>query len=138
MHKRHRSGRGSSSRSQQENYADTVLSWGVFNDDATTTKYAQLLLHKVESGAVADWNFLRNESLEKTFLKSFQTDEFTGPQWENLFRLQEPVYDELVREFFATFRFDTAEARNDVARTTIYFRLGASLGHAQSQNLVGY
>ena len=137
MHKRHRSGRGISSRSQQENYANTFLSWWVFNDDAATTKYAQLLLHKVESGVVVDWNFLRNEGLEQTFLQSFQTDEFTGPQWENLFRIQEPVYDELVHEFFATFCFDTTEVRNDVARTTIYFRLGASLGHAQSQSLVG-
>ena len=57
-----------------------VLSWGVFDDDAATTKYTQLLQHKVENGAVVDWSFLRREGLEQTFLQSFQTDEFTGPQ----------------------------------------------------------
>jgi hypothetical protein len=29
-----------------------------------------------------------------------------------------------VHEFFTTFRFDLAEARNDVMGTTLYFRLG--------------
>ena len=51
--------------------------------------------------------------------------------------MREPVYNELVRKFFATFRFDLAEARNDVGGTTIYFRLGVSLGLVQSQSLVG-
>ena len=86
---------------------------------------------------MVDWNFLRNEGLEQTFLQSFQTDEFTGPQQENLFRIQELVYDELVHEFFSTFRFDTVEAKNDVARTTIYFKLGVSLGRARLQSLDG-
>ena len=43
-----------------------------------------------------------------------QTDGFTGPQWERLFRMRETVYSELVREFFVTFRFDLAEARTDM------------------------
>ena len=43
---------------------------------------------------------------------------------QRLFRMREPVYDELVRELFATFRFEAAEARGDVGRTRIYFRLG--------------
>ena len=130
MSKRSRTVRGSSSRSQ-ESHADAVLSWGVFNDTASTSKYTQLLSHKVEGGSIIDWNFLRQQGLEQTFRQSFQTDEFTGTRWENLFRMQEPVYEELVREFFATFHFDTAEARTDVGRTTVHFRLGVSKGHAR-------
>ena len=41
--------------------------------------------------------------------------------------MREPVYDELVRELFATFRFDAAEAQDDVGHTRIYFRLGGEL-----------
>ena len=124
MSKRYRHNRGSSSRSQRENLGDTVLSWSMFDDDASTAKYAELLYHQIDSGAVIDWNFLRDQGLEQAFLQSFQTDAFTGPQWERLFRVREPVYNELVREFFATVRFDLAEARNDVGGTTIDFRLG--------------
>ena len=51
--------------------------------------------------------------------------------------MQEPVYEELVREFFATFHFDTAEARNDVGRNTVHFRLGVSIGYARLLSLVG-
>ena len=116
--------RGSSSRAQRESYGDTVLSFGVFDDDASTSKYNQLLHHQVDSGAVIDWNFLRDQGLEQAFLQSFQTDDFTGPQWERLFRIREPVYEELVRELLATFHFNLAEARNDVGGTTIYFRHG--------------
>ena len=96
MSKRSRPSRGSSSRSQRENLGDTVLSWGMFDDDASIAKYAELLYHQVDSGAVIDWNFLRDQGLEQAFLQSFQTDSFTGPQWERLFRVREPVYNELV------------------------------------------
>lgn len=84
-----------------------------------------------------DWDFLRAQGLENAFLQRFQTDAFTGPQWERLFRVREPVYNELVREFFATFHFDLAEARTDMGGTTIYFRLGVSLKLARLQSLVG-
>ena len=104
-----------------------VHSWGVFVDDASTSKYTQFLHHQVERGNVLDWNFLRDQGLEHAFLQSFQNDGLTGPQWERLFRMREPVYDELVRELFATFWFDAAEARTHVGSTTIYFRLGVSL-----------
>ena len=74
-----------------------------------------------------DWDFLRAQGLENAFLERFQMDAFTGPQWERLFRIREPVYSELVREFFATFHFDLVEARTDMGGTTIYFRLGGEL-----------
>ena len=84
-----------------------------------------------------DWDFLRAQGLENAFLERFQTDAFTVPQWERLFREREPVYSELVREFFATFHFDLAEARTDMGGTTIYFMMGVSLGLARLQSLVG-
>ena len=87
-------------------------------------RYAQLQLQQVERGSVIDWEFLAEQDLAEGFVHSFRTDAFTGPQWEQLFRMSEPVYDELVRELFATFRFEAAEAQGDVGRTRIYFRLG--------------
>ena len=137
MSKRSRHNRGSSSRSQRENLGDTVLSWSMFEDDASTAKYAELLYHQIDSGAVIDWNFLRNQGLEQAFLQCFQTDAFTGPQWERLFRVREPIYNELVREFFVTFQFDLAEARNDVMGTTLYFRLGGEQRTCSVESLVG-
>ena len=111
MSKRARPSRGSSSRAP-ENYGETVHQWSVFQDDASRARYAQLLDQTVERGSVIDWTFLRDHELEQGFIQSFSTDGFTGPQWERLFRMREPVYDELVRELFATFRFDAAEVQN--------------------------
>ena len=73
-------------------------------------KYAQLQLQPVERGSVIDWGFMRDQDLEAEFIQSFRTDAFTGPQWEQLFKMSEPVYDELVRELFATFHFEAVEA----------------------------
>ena len=87
-------------------------------------KYAQLQLQTVERGSMIDWDFLRDQDLEAEFIQNFRTDAFTGPQWEQLFKMSEPVYDELVRELYATFYFEAAEAQGDVGRTRIYFRLG--------------
>ena len=89
-------------------------------------RYAQLQLQLVERGSMIDWSFLRDQDLEEEFVQSFWTDAFTGPQWEQLFRMSEPVYDELVRELFATYRFDAIAAQGDVGRTMIHFRLGVS------------
>ena len=86
----------------------------MFDNVAATTKYAELCNHNIDAGAVIDWEFLRANRLENGFLDAIQTDEFTGPQWERLFRMRETVYSELVREFFATFHFDQAEARTDM------------------------
>ena len=125
MSKRHRGICSKSSRSQQENFG------------ASTAKYPELLHNQVDSGAVIDWEFLRKQGLEQDFLRSFQTNGFTCPQWKRLFRIQEPVYIELIREFFSTFHFDLAEESNDVGDTTILFRLGVSIGVARLQSLVG-
>ena len=96
------------------NFGDMVHSWSEFDNDASTTNYAELLYHHIDAGAVIDWDFLRSQGLEGDFLGRIHTDAFTGPQWERLFRMRETVYSELVREFFATFHFDLAEARTDM------------------------
>ena len=128
MSKRHRQSRGSSSRAPQpENYGETVHRWTMFTENAAAIKYAQLQDQPVERGSVIDWSFLRDNELEQAFIQSYSTDGFTGPQWDRLFRMREPVYDELVRELFATFRFDAAEAREDMGHTMIYFRLGGEM-----------
>lgn len=123
MSKRSRGHRGGSSRSQQKNYAETVLSWGVFDNDDSTFHYNQLLHHPIDHGAVIDWDFLATDRLENAFLESFKTDAFTGPQWERLFRMQETVYNVLVREFLATYYFEVGVGRSDVGATSVYFRL---------------
>nr|GEX55290.1 hypothetical protein [Tanacetum cinerariifolium] len=39
------------------------------------------------------------------------TDPFSGPQWGNLFRVNEPIYRELARELFASFEFEASACR---------------------------
>jgi hypothetical protein len=39
------------------NYGDLVHSWSEFGNDASTTKYAELLYHHIDAGAVIDWDF---------------------------------------------------------------------------------
>ncbi|GKC90776.1 hypothetical protein Tco_1151425, partial [Tanacetum coccineum] len=48
------------------------------------------------------------------------------PQWE-LFRIYEPVYRKLVREFFAMYEFGAATYRPDPRAAGIQFRLGREL-----------
>lgn len=69
MSKRTRQHRGSSSRSQRVNFGDMVHSWSVFENDASTTKYAELLYHHIDARAVIDWDFLRAQGLENDFLE---------------------------------------------------------------------
>ena len=42
----------------------------------------------------------------------------------NLFRINENVYRELVREFFASFEFDASPCRYDPEHSGVRFRLG--------------
>lgn len=74
--------------SQRVNYGDLVHSWSEFDNDASTTKYAELLYHHNDAGAVIDWDFLRSQGLEGDFLGRIHNDAFTGPQWERLFRMR--------------------------------------------------
>ncbi|GJS71780.1 retrotransposon ORF1 [Tanacetum coccineum] len=52
--------------------------------------------------------------LAQPFFDFINTDTFSGPQWVNLFQINEPIFRKLVREFFASFEFDATPYR-DVA-----------------------
>ena len=133
MSKRQRPSRGSTYRAPQpENFGETVHRWSVFTENAAAVMYAQLLDQQVERGTVLDWSFLRDNDLEQGFLQSFRTDGFTGPQWEQLFRMREPVYDELVRELLLP--FVSMLLRPGV----MWAILGSILGWGRVEDLLGY
>ncbi|GJV13324.1 hypothetical protein Tco_1354865 [Tanacetum coccineum] len=76
--------------------------------------YNNLVGRFIHSGDVVDWEFLSNKGLAQPFFDFINTDTFSGPQWVNLFQINEPIFRELVREFFASFEFDATPCR-DVA-----------------------
>ncbi|GKC74904.1 hypothetical protein Tco_1120787 [Tanacetum coccineum] len=65
----------------------------------------------IHSGDVIDWEFLAYQNLDQAFFESISTDSFSGPQWANLFRVNEPIYQELVLEFFASFQLEASACR---------------------------
>ncbi|GKC40124.1 zinc finger, CCHC-type containing protein [Tanacetum coccineum] len=79
---------------------------------------------KEDYGRCIDWEFLAHHGLEQEFFNSISTDPLSGPQWGNLFRINEPIYQELVREFFALFDFDASPSRCNPSHLGNRFRLG--------------
>ncbi|GJW27520.1 hypothetical protein Tco_0044395 [Tanacetum coccineum] len=73
--------------------------------------YDTLARRPIHWGEVIDWEFLARQNLGQAFFNSISTDPFSGPQWGNLFCVNEPVYRELVCEFFASFEFDASPCR---------------------------
>ncbi|GKB85941.1 zinc finger, CCHC-type containing protein [Tanacetum coccineum] len=57
--------------------------------------WATIERHPIHSGDVIDWEFLARQNLDQAFFNSISTDPFSGPQWGNLFHVNEPVYREL-------------------------------------------
>ncbi|GJS38841.1 hypothetical protein Tco_0563884 [Tanacetum coccineum] len=78
----------------------------------------------IHSGDVVDWDFLLNKGLAQSFFDSINIDPFSKPQWVNLFQINEPIFRELVREFFASFEFDPSPCRYDPLHKGVTFRLG--------------
>ncbi|GKA35019.1 hypothetical protein Tco_0721510 [Tanacetum coccineum] len=111
MRKRPRSTRGQSSASQEVSAEERVQRLRIFENGVHQMRYETLARYPVHSGDVIDWEFLANQGLEHSFLNSINTDPFSGPQWMNLFRINEPVYRELVWEFFSSFEFDAPPCR---------------------------
>ncbi|GKC40702.1 hypothetical protein Tco_1053086 [Tanacetum coccineum] len=68
--------------------------------------------------------FLSNKGLTQSFFGSINTDPFFGPQWANLFQINEPIFRELTHEFFASFEFDATPCRYDPLHKGVTFRLG--------------
>ncbi|GKB51444.1 hypothetical protein Tco_0902197 [Tanacetum coccineum] len=86
--------------------------------------YDTLSRRPIHSGDVIDWEFLARQNLDQAFFDSISTDPFSGPQWGNLFRVNEPIYRELAREFFASFEFEASACRYDPKHNGVRFRLG--------------
>ncbi|GJU37525.1 hypothetical protein Tco_1185879 [Tanacetum coccineum] len=68
--------------------------------------------------------FLFHKGLAQSFFDSINTNPFLGPQWANLFQINEPIFYELVREFIASFEFDAIPCRYDPLHKGVTFRLG--------------
>nr|GEV04986.1 zinc finger, CCHC-type [Tanacetum cinerariifolium] len=79
--------------------------------------------------------FLATHGLVREFFDSINTDPFTGPQWANLFQIHEPVYHELVREFFASFEFKSTSCRYNSAHVGVSFRIG---GETRNMSLLDW
>nr|GEU82230.1 hypothetical protein [Tanacetum cinerariifolium] len=67
----------------------------------------------IHSGDVIDWEFLAHQKLDQALFNSISTGPFFGPQWGNLFRVNEHVYRELIHEFFALFEFNASPCREN-------------------------
>ncbi|GJW01195.1 hypothetical protein Tco_1556446 [Tanacetum coccineum] len=85
-----------------------------------------LVGRSIHSEDVVDWEFLSNKGLAQSFFKSINTNPFSGLQWVNLFQINEPIFRELVREFFSSFEFDSSPCRYDPLHKGVTFRLGGA------------
>ncbi|GKB38097.1 hypothetical protein Tco_0883039, partial [Tanacetum coccineum] len=103
--------RGQPSSPQEISIEEKVRRLGVFEDGVHQIHFDTLARRRIHSRDVIDWEFLAHHNLEQEFFNSISTDPFSWPQWGNLFRVNEPIYRELVREFFALFNFDASPSR---------------------------
>ncbi|GJW88696.1 hypothetical protein Tco_0164036, partial [Tanacetum coccineum] len=108
MSKRTRSIREQASSSHEETTEEKVHKFGLFDNGNHQMNYNNLVGHSIHLGDVVDWEFLSNKGLAQPFFNFINTDTFSGPQWVNLFQINEPILRELVHEFFASFEFDAS------------------------------
>ncbi|GKD82736.1 hypothetical protein Tco_1349575 [Tanacetum coccineum] len=78
---------------------EKVRKFRLFDHEDHKMNYNNLAGRSIHPGDVVDWEFLSN---------SINTDAFFGPQWVNLFQINEPIFRELAREFLASFEFDAS------------------------------
>ncbi|GJT18006.1 hypothetical protein Tco_0876712 [Tanacetum coccineum] len=110
MSKRTRNGKstkGQSSRYKEPTMEDKIQEFGVFDSDVHQGNYFDVSRRPIHPGDVIDWDFIATHDLARELFESINTDAFTRPQWANLFQINEPVYRELVWEFFTSFEFDS-------------------------------
>ncbi|GJY29308.1 hypothetical protein Tco_0405075 [Tanacetum coccineum] len=124
MRKRGRSTRGQSSSSHEETMEEKVRKFGLFDNGNHQMNYNNLVGRFIHSRDVVDWEFLSNKGLAQPFFNFINTDTFSGPQWVNLFQINEPIFRELVRVFFASFKFDATPCRYEPLHKGVTFRLG--------------
>ncbi|GJZ40351.1 hypothetical protein Tco_0586914 [Tanacetum coccineum] len=103
MSKRARITRGQSSSSQGVSIKEKVQMLMVFESGVHQMHHDALSRCRIHSGDIIDWDFLASQGLAQAFFES--KDPFSVPQWVNLFQTNENVYRDLVREFFASFKF---------------------------------
>ncbi|GJV12546.1 hypothetical protein Tco_1354087 [Tanacetum coccineum] len=110
---------GQSSSSREPTMEDKVRKFGVFDNKTHQLHFDFLSRCRIHSGSVIDWLFLANHGLYRGFFERINTDHFFGPQWVNLFQINELVYQELVREFVDSIEFDATacSTRSGLRRT---------------------
>ncbi|GJS83885.1 hypothetical protein Tco_0750426 [Tanacetum coccineum] len=124
MSKRARSTKGQASSSREETMEEKVHKLGLFNSGNHQMNYNNLVGCSIHSRDAVDWEFLSNKGLAQPFFDFINTDTFSGPQWVNLFQINEPIFRELIREFFASFEFDASPCRYEPLHKGVTFRLG--------------
>ncbi|GJY56254.1 hypothetical protein Tco_0455369 [Tanacetum coccineum] len=95
MSKRARSTRGQASSSRKETTEEKVRKFGLFDNRNHQMNYNNLAGRSIHSTDVV-----------------------------NLFQINEPIFRELVREFFASFEFDASPCRYEPLHKGVTFRLG--------------
>ncbi|GJS15076.1 hypothetical protein Tco_0409548 [Tanacetum coccineum] len=116
--------RGQASLSHEETMEEKVSKFGLFDIRNHQMNYNNLVGHSIHPGDVVDWEFLSNKGLAQPFFNFINTDTIFGPQWVNLFQINEPILRELVREFFASFEFDATPCTYESLYKGVIFRLG--------------
>ncbi|GKC27228.1 hypothetical protein Tco_1034522 [Tanacetum coccineum] len=121
---RTRGTRGQASLSREETMEENIRNFGLFDNGNHQMNYNNLVGRSIHSGDVVDWEFLSNKGLAQPFFDFINTDTFSGPQWVNFFQINEPIFREVVREFFASFEFDASPCRYKPLHRGVTFRLG--------------
>ncbi|GKC48403.1 hypothetical protein Tco_1066125 [Tanacetum coccineum] len=121
-----RSTRGQASSSYEETMEEKVRKFRLFDNENHQMNHNNLVGRFIHSEDVVDWEFLSNKGLAQSFFESINTNPFSGLQWVNLFQINEPIFRELVREFFSSFEFDSSLDRYDPLHKGVTFRLGGA------------
>ncbi|GJW66879.1 hypothetical protein Tco_0121303 [Tanacetum coccineum] len=103
---------------------EKVYKFRLFNNGNHQMNYNNLAGCSIHSGDIVDWEFLSNKGLAQPFFDFINIDTFFRPQWVNLFQINEPIFRELVCEFFASFEFNASPYRYEPLHIGVTFRLG--------------
>ncbi|GKB14624.1 hypothetical protein Tco_0848547 [Tanacetum coccineum] len=96
---------GQSSSSQELTTEQRVREFGMFDNETQQLHFDSLSRHPIHSGSIIDWPFLSTHGLDRSFFDSINTNNFSGTHWSNLFQINELVYRQLIRKFFASIEF---------------------------------
>ncbi|GJT31853.1 hypothetical protein Tco_0922272 [Tanacetum coccineum] len=124
MSKRARSTKGQASSSRKETMEEKVRKFGLFDNENHQMNYNNLIGHSIHPRDIVDWEFLSKKGLAQPFFNFINTDNFFGPQWVNLFQINEPIFRKLVRKLFASFEFNASPYRYKPLHKGVTFRLG--------------